>query len=123
MIDVNAKAIAVLSRFVETAFAASAQDRGRLHRAEWETASGRFSVLGEIEVISDAVIGVARTCAKRCPKNPSEMIEILEAKSVHHSRVVTSWIASSGADYAELMAFVAAVESLRVATLAFFERA
>lgn len=123
MMNVYEKALNVLLKFLELAFTASALNRKSIHEVEWEAEEGSPSVLGEIEVRADTVIGIARTCMKKRPENANELIDILEACSIYQSEVLVGWLAASGEDYQEFIGYIAAIENLRMGTMTFLKKA
>ena len=117
------KVLNVLLKFLELAFTASTLNRKSLHEIEWEAEEGSPSVLGEIEVRADAVIGIARTCLKKRPENINELLDTLEASSIYQSELLVGWLAASGEDYQEFLGYITAIENLRMVTMAFLKKA
>lgn len=123
MMNVYENALKVLLTFLELAFTASALNRKKLHELEWQAEEGSPSVLGEIEVRADAVIGISRRCLKKHPENINELVDKLEASSIYQSEVLVGWIAAHSEDYQEFLGYIAAVENLRMGTMAFLKKA
>lgn len=55
------------------AFANSSINRKRLHELEWEAEEGSPSILGEVEVRADTVIGIAKMCIKSSQRTSMEL--------------------------------------------------
>ncbi|WP_044617283.1 hypothetical protein [Gynuella sunshinyii] len=121
MIGVYSKALEVLLKFLELAFSRSANDRKRLHDIEWEAEEGAPSVLGEVEVRADAVIGIVRTHLKRQTNNIDEVVEALRAGSIYESESIVRWIASDGDNFHEFLCYIEAIENLRTSMMTFLK--
>ena len=121
MTDTSKKTIGVLLRFLDVAFSNSSMNRKLLHKMEWEEEDGSPSILGEVEVRADSIIGISRTCLKREPENISNFINILEANSVYKSKLLVNWLANYGDNFPYFLGYIAAIENLRISTLIFLE--
>ncbi|TQV82429.1 hypothetical protein FKG94_06700 [Exilibacterium tricleocarpae] len=113
------KVLAVLLRLLETAFSNSSVNRKVLHELEWQAEEGGSSVLGEVEVRADTVIGIARTCLRKQPENINELTDALEESSVYRSEVLIDWLANSGDEFPDFCSYIAAIENLRTCTITF----
>lgn len=120
--NINAKALNVLLDFLELAFRNSAINRKKLHEIEWKAEEGSPSILGEVEVRADAVIGIARTYLKKRPENINELVDALEVNSIYQSELLVGWLAANGEDYQEFLGYIAAIENLRMGTITFLNK-
>lgn len=113
----------ILLKLLELALTASALNRKKLHEIEWEAEEGSPSILGEVEVRADTVIGISRTCLRKRPENINELVDTLEAGSIYQSEVLVGWIVASGDSYPEFLEYITAIENLRMGTIAFLKKA
>ncbi|OUS24652.1 hypothetical protein A9Q99_24100 [Gammaproteobacteria bacterium 45_16_T64] len=122
MTSTYGKILEILLKYLEVVFSSSSEDRKRLHDIEWEAEDDSPSILGEVEVRADTVIGIARTCLKRRPENISKLVYTLKESSVYQSDSIVSWLAVNGGDYQNFIGYMAAIENLRIGTIAFLEK-
>lgn len=121
MTDIHEKTLGVLLRFLNVAFSNSSTDRKLLHKIEWKEEDGSPSILGEVEVRADTIIGIARTCLKRNPARISNIINALEVNSIYKSKILVNWLANYGDNFPGFLGYIAAIENLRISTLAFLK--
>lgn len=123
MTNIYENFLKVLLKLLELTFTASALNRKRLHEIEWGAEEGSPSILGEVEVRADTVIGISRACLRKRPENINELVDILEAGSIYQSEVVVGWIVASSDSYQEFLEYITAIENLRMGTIAFLKKA
>lgn len=116
------KALEVLLVFLGLAFSNCSKDRKRLHDIEWEAEECSPSILGEVEVRADTVIGIARSCINKQPDNIDGLIDILKEKSIYQSESIVNWLAVDGGDYLGFVGYIVAIENLRSGTVALLEQ-
>ena len=119
--SVGENVLITLLKYLESTFSSSGPDRGALHKVEWNAGSGAPSVLGEVEVRADNVVGISMRCLGNVPCNVNELIDFLKKESIYQSETLLEWISKNGDDYHGFLCYIAAVENLRVGTLAFLE--
>jgi hypothetical protein len=122
MSDIYKRMLNLLLKALEMAFSNSSMNRKSLHEIEWEMEEGHPSILGEIEIRADTVIGVARTCLKKQPKGIDELIDTLESSSVYQSEIIVNWLADNGDNFPEFMTYITAIENLRIGTITFLKK-
>jgi len=96
-------------------------ERKKIHDIEWESNDDLPSILGEIEVRCDTVIGITTQCLRDMPNNINECVDILIKNSIFKSKTIVSWIALEGESYENILCYVNSVENLRVAILHLLE--
>ena len=121
MTDIYEKTLGVLLRFLEAAFSNSSTNRKLLHKIEWEEEEGSPSILGEVEVRADTIIGISRTCLKREPEGINKLIDTLEVSSIYKSKILVTWLANYGDNFPGFLGYIAAIENLRISTLVFLK--
>lgn len=122
MIELYSKVLEVLLKLLDSAFSNSSSNRKRLHDIEWDEEDSSPSILGEVEIRADAVIGIARACLEKDHIDISEFIDILEANSVYGSEAIVNWVANDGGDFQEFLQYLAAVENLRTGMMALLNK-
>lgn len=122
MADIYRKMLAVLLDLLEVAFTSSSVNRKSLHEIEWEAEEGSPSILGEVEVRADSVIGIVRTCLKRQPESIHELIYTLEASSIYQSEILVNWLVRCGDGFPDYFRYMMAIENLRAGTIAFLKK-
>lgn len=111
----------VLINVFEQAYFDSLSDRKHLHDIEWNSEDDTPSILGEVEVRADAIMGIAKTCLKKEPNNREELIDILLNNSVYSSESIVAWVASEGTSFCDFLRYIESIENLRMGTLSFLE--
>ena len=120
---VDSKALEVLLKLLELTFTSSSFDRKQMHNIEWEAEDYLPSILGEVEVRADTVIGIARSCLKKQPDHANELVKMLLENSVYNSDSTVSWVATVGIDFHDFLSYIAAIENLRMGTVALLQKA
>ncbi len=120
--DDTYRVLSILLRFLEIAYTNSSVNRKNLHEIEWKAEESSPSILGEIEVRADAVIGITRGCLKRKPGEIDKLIDTLEVNSVYQSEFLVHWLAYNGDDFPDFLLYITAIENLRLGTIAFLKR-
>ncbi|MCI5142136.1 MAG: hypothetical protein D3909_10545 [Candidatus Electrothrix sp. ATG1] len=105
---------------VGVAYQDCSNDRKKIHDIEWEE-DDKPSVLGEVEVFSDFIIGHVTSiinCNEKMSKNDrAEIICALKTRSIFGSSPISEWIAYEAAKYSGYYNYLQSIEILRVATI------
>ena len=106
---------------VNVAYQDCLSDRKMIHDIEWEE-DDKPSVLGEVEVLSDFIVGHVTRIIK-CKKNMSEndraeIIYDLKTSSIFGSNPIAEWIVDEATEYPMYYIYLQSIECLRVATIA-----
>jgi hypothetical protein len=109
--EVDRDAIVLLLTHAERAYQRSKSERAMLHQQEWDASSRDGSVLGEAEMRTDAVFGVARELLRVRVDFASR--DILERAAIFRSGTLQKWLHDDGPRFPEFAAYLAAVEHLR----------
>jgi hypothetical protein len=105
----------IVQDFVSRSYDCSKEDRKRLHEQEWQ-ASASTSVLGEVEVRVDAILGALSTIQKKHPTREKVLHTLLHG-SMFGSLTIRTWMLTQRHSYASFAAYIHAVEYLRLALL------
>ena len=122
MSTVNMKILEMLIKLIEEAFSNCSIDRKRLHNIEWEASDSFPSILGEIDVRGDTVIGITKTCFEKKPDDIDQLINALEITSIYKSDSIVNWIINESNDFQEFLKYIVAIESLRVSIMTFLKK-
>ncbi|MCX4030267.1 hypothetical protein H0A36_28920 [Endozoicomonas sp. SM1973] len=122
MINMYCRVLEILLISLEESFSNSSSDRKRLHDLEWGAEEDVPSILGEVEVRADLVIGIVRTFLKKKPDNTVELIKILQENSIYNSDSIVNWIAVDGNKFRKFLCYVETVESLRMSIISFLKK-
>ncbi len=105
----------ILLNEVLRAYANCEAERAKLHEVEWSSGEDSPSVLGEAEVLADAVAGVVQTMLTRGagPKHPG----VLAKLGTHRSPTLHEWLTQSDSEYPAFAVYLQTVELLRTVAL------
>lgn len=111
----------VISFWVEyhfSAFADCAAERRHLNNIENENGLDEPSVLGEVEVLTGTIMGVARSCLSRNGvKKPYERIALLETNTIYRQENLIKWMINQGSDFPSFLRYLMVIENLRLSTV------
>ncbi len=93
------------------------QDRHKLHKLEWEGKESEPSVLGEVEVRADTVIGLVKTHLKIGVKDKGETVAMLQKYSIYNSPVLLRWLLEEGRNFNHFASYMTNIEHLRMTFL------
>ncbi len=120
MIQNEKQLLELLLDFVKIEYQRSSQDRRLLHDEEWEASEQMSSILGEAEVRADAVIGVVRSYLFSQNFDTQSACETLQRYSVYDSQVLMLWLLKHTTGHARFVAYLHAIEHLRLVALNIF---
>lgn len=93
-------------------------ERKQLHQIEWDAQDGAPSILGEVEVKSDAIAGCTSWIDRKgCVKNVTRLIGILKQYSIYESPILIRWLVEDGKDYPMFSTYVHLCEHVRMLLL------
>jgi hypothetical protein len=92
-------------------------DRRKLHEYEWEHHETVPSILGEVEVLSDSVVGLVRSCIKKKHQNFDAVVDKLEHEYVFDKVVISDWVTHQSVSYKDFLSYLLSVELLRVTAI------
>lgn len=101
---------------VSDAHQKSRSDRHRLHALEWEGGVDCPSILGEVEVRCDTVVGLVQMYLRVGFKKfgSDETNDMLRRSSIYHSHVLLEWLLEAGSDYDAFASYLHRIEHLRM---------
>lgn len=112
--------IAFAQDFVNRSYDCSKEDRKQLHEQEWQAPAGT-SVLGEVEVRVDAILGALSTIQRKQPTREKALHTLLNG-SMFGSPTIRSWMLTQRQKYYDFAAYIHAVEYLRLVLLGMIQR-
>ena len=121
MIPNTKQLLELLLDFVKAEYQQSRQDRKHLHDEEWQAGEQAPSILGEAEIRADAVIGVVRGYLFSQNFDTKSARETLHKYSVYDSKVLMPWLLKHAESHAQFVAYLHAIEHLRLVALDSFD--
>jgi hypothetical protein len=121
MKPIKVSVLRLFNHFLEFSYTNSAAERKRLHNIEYES-ENESSILGEVEIRADTVVGIALTCLKKCPDNTSELVDRLKKNSIYNSDSILDWLADDQSEFHKFFGYIVAIESLNNVVISFLEQ-
>ena len=118
---INKKTLEALIESSRKSFYNSASNRKSLHTIEWESTNSSPSILGEVEVRSDTVLAISKSCLKMNTRGTSDLTHKLEKASICNSTAIKSWIQKEGSNFKIFSDYIFTIETLRKATISYLE--
>ena len=103
---------------VEASYRDSSEDRAELHRCEWDAPEDAPSVLGTMELRTDAVVGAVRSMMRtHIDAGKVEAMKALRNNSVYSSPTLSSWMRERSIYYPAYARHIQSVEYLRTVAM------
>ncbi|MDM8522335.1 hypothetical protein QUF80_03095 [Desulfococcaceae bacterium HSG8] len=114
MTEMKKTMLQVMLKKIDEEYQSCRQDRHKLHKLEWEGEESEPSILGEVEVIADTVIGLVKTYLEIGAKNKGETVTMLQNYSIYKSPVLLRWLLGEGRNFNHFALYMTNVEHLRM---------
>ena len=99
---------------INSAYKDSIKDRRIIHELEWNASDDTPSILGEVEVISDNIIGHVQTYLDWKIENVEDVINFIKSNSIFASNILVSWIIGESDKYKNYLTYLYLIELLRI---------
>ena len=109
--------IETLHRFTIDTYHESLQDIKLLHEIEWSNNPNTFSILGEAEVWSSSVVGLAQQLTRHMASPLPDLSKGLRSLELFGNQTISDWIWHEGLNYKRFLNHLLSVECLRVSAL------
>lgn len=113
----NKNVIAILERMADNlnkSYQSCSSDRGQLSKIEWDLGPESPSVLGEMELKTDTLMGYVRSVIHAGKiSNKTEVLRELKKNSIYDSMTISSWMKDEGQKYKKYAEYLLCYEELR----------